>query len=128
MGIVAKFIAGLVMTLMFVVVVPYVTETWITPFIVNAVGDSTFLTISSKTLIQLLLYFVMILFIILLGGGAVFRWCGVVGVLGMIVAYYLLGNVYDAVFPIISIIVVYILLTPFRKKRENKKKDSKSKS
>ena len=127
MGIVLKFFAGILMTLMFVIVVPYATENYITPYIIKMVGDSTFLFLGTQTLIQLLIYLFMILFILLLGGGAIFRWCGVFGVLGMIVAYWLMGDVTDAIIPVISIIVVYIILIPFRDKKD-KKKEKKSKS
>jgi len=123
MGLVLKFFAGIFMTFLFVIVAPYLTENYITPYIIEAVGDSTFMFLGTQALIQVLLFLVMILFIVLLGGGAVFRWCGVVGILGMIVAYWLMGDVRDAIIPVISLTVVYIILIPFRK--DDKKKKSK---
>ena len=122
MGIALKFFAGIVMTLLFVVGVPYVTDYYIVPYISEMVGNNTFLFIGSQTLVQILIYAVMIGFILLLGGGAVFRWFGIFGVLGMIVAYYLLGDVTDAFIPVLSIAIVWILFIPLRK---DKGKESK---
>lgn len=122
MGIALKFFAGIVMTLLFVVGVPYVTDYYIVPYISEMVGDNTFLFIGSQTLVQILIYAVMIGFILLLGGGAVFRWFGIFGVLGMIVAYYLLGDVTDAFIPVLSIAIVWILFIPLRKDKDKKAK------
>ncbi len=129
MGIALKFLGGIVMTLAFVVVVPYVTEQYITPFVIELVGDNTYLFLGSQALIQLILFIVLIVFILLLGGGAVLRWCGLFGVLGMIVAYYLLGDVKAAIIPLISLAVAYIIMTPWRthKKIKEGKKELKEK-
>ncbi len=129
MGIALKFLGGILMTLAFVVVVPYATDTYITPYITELVGDSTFLFIGTETLIQILMFLVLIGFILLLGGGAVLRWCGIFGVLGMIVAYWLLGDVTDAIIPIISLVVVYLILLPFKigKKAKEDRKELKKK-
>lgn len=121
MNILVKFGAGIVMTLLFVIAVPYVSDTYITPYIISVVGDNTFLFLGSQALIQVLIILVMLLFILLLGGGAIFRWFGVVGVLGMIVAYHLLGDVTQAIIPVLSLVVVYIITIPYRKKRDDKK-------
>jgi len=127
MGIVLKFFGGIIMTFLLVFAVPYFTENYITPYIIEAVGDNTLLFISSQTLIQMLIFLVMILFMILLGGGAVMRWCGIFGVLGMVVAYYLMGDVTRAIIPLISITVVYIITIPYRQKKEVKKKVKEAK-
>jgi len=123
-----KFGAGLIMTLLFVVGVPYVTDTYIIPYITETVGDSGFLFIGSQTLIQILIYVVMIGFMLLLGGGAVFRWFGVVGVIGMIVAYYLLGDVTEAIIPVCSIILVTLFFALLRRRKKKKEKSKKAKS
>jgi len=125
MGFILKFCAGVVMTILFVVVVPYITELYIIPFITEAVGDNTFMSIGSQTLIQILIYLVFILFTLMLGGGAILRWFGVFGVLGMIAAYYLLGDVTRAIIPVMSMIVIWIIFIPYRDKKSKKKKGTK---
>jgi len=103
---------------------------YIIPYIQDAVGDNTFLFLGSQTLIQILIYAVMIGFMLLLGGGAIFKLCGIFGVLGMIVAYYLLGDVTRAIIPLISIAAAWIIFIPYRdkKKKKQEKKSSKSRS
>ena len=128
MGIMLKFAGGIFMTLMFVIVVPYVSDTYITPYIVEIVGDNSFLIFGSQTLIEFFIFLVMIAFMLLLGGGAVLRWCGLVGVIGMIVAYYLLGDVTDAFIPLLSLTVAYILMIPFHKKKKEKEEKKKGQS
>lgn len=128
MGILVKFSGGVLMTLLFVILVPYVTDTYITPYITELVGGNEFLTMGSQTVIQFLIFLVMIVFIMLLGGGAVLRWCGVFGVIGMVVAYYLLGDVTDAFIPLLSLSVAYILTIPWRKRKEEKKKRKEQKN
>lgn len=128
MGIMLKFAGGIFMTLMFVIVVPYVSDTYITPYIVEIVGDNSFLIFGSQTLIEFFIFLVMIAFMLLLGGGAILRWCGIVGVIGMIVAYYLLGDVTDAFIPLLSLTVAYILMIPFHKKKKEKEEKKKGQS
>ena len=128
MGILVKFSGGVLMTLLFVILVPYVTDTYITPYITELVGGNEFLTMGSQTVIQFLIFLVMIVFIMLLGGGAVLRWCGVFGVIGMVVAYYLLGDFTDAFIPLLSLSVAYILTIPWRKRKEEKKKRKEQKN
>ena len=122
MGVVLKFFGGVIMTLVLVLVVPYFTDYYIIPYITEAVGDNTLLFFGSQTLIQILIFLFMILFMVLLGGGAVLRWCGFVGVIGMVVAYYLMGDVTKAIIPLISLTVVYIITIPYRTNKEIKKK------
>jgi hypothetical protein len=123
MGIVTKFCAGMLMTIVFVIMVPYITENYINPYLVEIVGDSGFMFLSSQALIQFLMILVMCLFMILLGGGAVLRMFGIFGVLGLITAYYLLGDVTDAFIPVLSLAVIYIITIPMRKKKTKDESD-----
>ena len=122
------FSAGVAMTLLFVIVVPYFTDTYIIPYIKEAVGDSGFMFIGSQTLVQILIFMVMVGFMVLLGGGAVFRWFGIFGVLGMVVAYYILGDVTRAIIPLISIVIVWMIFSILRSRKEKKKERKVSKS
>ncbi len=124
MGLAFKFAAGVIMTLLYVIAVPYITDTYISPYIVETVGDSGFLYFSSETLVQILILIVTIIFILLLGGGAVLRWFGIVGVLGMIVAYWLLGDITKATYPVLSIILVSTVMWALKSRKEKKKRDA----
>ncbi len=122
MGIILKFCGGVAMTLLFVIAVPYVMYRYVTPLIVELVGDNGFLFLSSETLVAIIFYSILIGFALLLGGSAILRWCGVFGVLGMILAYYLLGNLEGAILPVLSLTAAYIVTIPYRTKKEEKRK------
>ena len=116
MELVTKFCAGVIMTLLFVIGVPFLTQTYIAPAVTDLVGNNTFLILGSEALVQLIMFIVLIGFILVLGGGAILRWCSVVGVLGMVFAYWLLGDVTMAIVPLLCLTVAYIATIPIRER------------
>ena len=119
MDVMTKFCAGVIMTLLFVIAVPFISQTYIMPVVVDVVGDNTFLILGSQATVELIMFTVLILFVFLLGGGAVLRWCGVAGVLGMIFAYWLLGDVTKAIIPLLCLSVAFIVTIPIRKRTDS---------
>ena len=86
-GIAESFVGGLLFTMLLVVVVPVVCEIIIQPRVEELVGDTTFM---------------------LLGGGAILRRFGIVGIIALIVAYWLLGNPQGAIMPVAVLIILYV--------------------
>ena len=117
-----SFIGGLVLTLILVVIVPVVVNKYISGYIVDIVGDTTFLTLSSDVIVNILIWLVMIGFMVLLGAGGILRKFGVIGILGLIVAYWLLGDVRDAIIPLVTLAIVLVLTKIYRMKKDKKKK------
>ncbi len=117
-----SFIGGLVLTLILVVIVPVVVNKYISGYIVDIVGDTTFLTLSSDVIVNILIWLVMIGFMVLLGAGGILRKFGVIGILGLIVAYWLLGDVRDAIIPLVTLAIVLVLTKTYRMKKDKKKK------
>ncbi len=115
-----SFAAGLVMTLVLVIVVPVVIDEYMRPVIEGAVGDSTFLTLSSSFIVMVLVWCVMFGFMALLGSGGIMRRFGIFGILGLVAAYYLLGDVTQAAVPVLSLIAVSLVLWIHRKSKEKK--------
>ena len=109
------------MTLILALIVPAVCSIYINPWIVDMVGDNTFLMLSSEMLANLLMWAVLIGFMVLLGGTMVLRLCGVFGVIGLIFAYWLLGDVTKAIVPIIMLLIS-LGITMWLKRRKEKKK------
>jgi len=109
------------MTLILALVVPAICSIYINPWIVETVGDNTFLMLSSEMLANLLMWAVLIGFMVLLGGTMVLRLCGVFGVIGLIFAYWLLGDVTKAIIPIIMLLIS-LGITMWLKRRKEKKK------
>jgi len=114
------------MTLILALIVPAICSVYINPWIVDMVGDNTFLMLSSEMLANLLMWAVLIGFMVILGGTMVLRLCGVFGVIGLIFAYWLLGDVTKAIIPIIMLLIS-LGITMLLKRRKEKKKGAEPK-
>ena len=126
------FIGGVLFTLILVIVVPVITTNYIQPIIEEYVGDRGIGIISSSMIISVLLFLVTIIFSLLFGGGAILRNYGAIGVLGLIFAYWLLGNIYGCIIPVATLILFAILQRIWnwiknKRKEKESKKDKKSK-
>ncbi len=117
MGIVKSFAGGLLMTMVLVVLVPIVCNLFISPVIVDTVGDNDFLMLSSEAIVNLLMWAVILGFMLLLGGSMILKRCGIFGVLGLIAAYWLLGDVTDALVPVLMLILSVIILKTIQIKK-----------
>ena len=123
MGIVKSFAGGLLMTLVLVVLVPIVCNEYISPMVSEMVGDSRLLMLSSDMIVNLLMWLIIIGFMVLLGGTMIMRKCGIFGVVGLIVAYWLLGDVTDALIPLLMLVLSMIILKTIEIKRKKKGTD-----
>ena len=104
-----SFIAGLLMTLILVIAVPMFVDTVVQKYIEDVVGDTTFLTLSSEFIVNLLVWLIIIGFIVLLGAGGILNRFGVFGIIGLVVAYWLLGDVTDAFIPLATLAIVLVI-------------------
>ena len=104
-----SFIAGLLMTLILVIAVPMFVDTVVQKYIEDVVGDTTFLTLSSEFIVNLLVWLIIIGFIVLLGAGGILKRFGVFGIIGLVVAYWLLGDVTDAFIPLATLAIVLVI-------------------
>lgn len=120
MGIMKSFAGGLLMTLVLVVLVPIVCNEYISPMVSEMVGDSRLLMLSSDMIVNLLMWLIIIGFMMLLGGTMIMRKCGIFGVVGLIVAYWLLGDVTDALIPLLMLVLSMIILKTIEIKRRRK--------
>ncbi|MCL1984103.1 MAG: hypothetical protein FWG58_01735 [Methanomassiliicoccaceae archaeon] len=104
-GLLHSFLGGLIFTILLVVVVPMLIAYFIGPIVNDALEDVTLGPLTPSTLITAVSLLILILFLLLLGGGKIFKKYGLLGIVGLIVAYWLLGNIWDAVLPIVIIIL-----------------------
>lgn len=123
MGIVKSFAGGLLMTLVLVVLVPIICNEYISPMVSEMVGDSRLLMLSSDMIVNLLMWLIIIGFMVLLGGTMIMRKCGIFGIIGLIVAYWLLGDVTDALIPLLMLVLSMIILKTIEIKRRRKGTD-----
>lgn len=107
-NIATSFLGGLICTLLLVVVVPVVSDLYIRPVVEEFVQNSAIVWISSSLLVTLIMLAVLIIFTMALGGGAILRRYGVVGVIALIAAYWLIGNLRGAVLPVAVLIIMYL--------------------
>ncbi len=116
---VGSFFAGLIMTIVLVVVVPVLINKYITGIVADAVGDNSFLFLTSDVLTWLIVYGILFAFMILLGAGGIFKKFGIIGILGLIAAYWLMGDVTKAILPLLILCAVLVVTwnLDLRKKR-----------
>ncbi len=121
------FIGGTIFTIILVIVIPIITTAIIQPFVDEGVHQFNYVVVSSSVVSAVVMLLITILFSLLFGGGAILRNYGVVGVFGMIFAYWLLGNIYGAVIPVLTLIAVCILKYIWNKRHKAVKKIKKIK-
>ena len=115
-----SLIGGIVFTMILVIVVPVlvyvVIEPILTPIIEDAFGSDTYPWLFSSSISAVVMFIVLILFMLLLGGGAILKRFGLIGIVGLVVAFWLLGDIKGAIIPIAVVILVWII-TVIRKKK-----------
>lgn len=118
-----SFAGGLVMTLILVTVVPVIVDTVVERHVSELVGDSSFLMLSSDVIVNLIVWIVIIGFMVLLGSGGILKRYGVFGVVGLIAAYWLLGDITDAFIPIATLAIVLVIGKTVQIKKGKKNAD-----
>ena len=106
--IVKSFVGGIIFTIVLVVVIPVVTSVYLQPIIEKEFNSIEIAIVSSSLIISGVMLLITFLFIFLFGGGAILRNFGIAGVLGLIFAYWLLGNPYGAIMPVVTLILIAI--------------------
>jgi len=104
-GALHSFLGGLLLTIVLVIVVPVLTAYFVTPYVERYVTFEIW-NFHTEMIVGAVMLLVMILFLLLLGGGKIFKKYGVIGVVGLIIAYWWLGNIWDALLPVIIILVM----------------------
>lgn len=104
-----SFVGGLIFTLIMVVVVPVICEILIQPVVQDIVGDNAFMWFSSSLIVTIIMLVVIVLFSMFLGGSAILKKFGIIGVIALIVAYWLLGDLPGAILPVAVIIIMFVV-------------------
>jgi uncharacterized protein YacL len=92
---VKSLIGGLVMTILLVVVVPVIISWLIAPIVEDMIGDTSFAGLTSGAVGAIVMFVILVLFMLLLGGGAILRKYGIIGIAGLILAYIALAIVLE---------------------------------
>ena len=105
-GLLHSFLGGLMLTIILVVVVPVLSAIFIEPIVDEALGGAELGPLSASMLITAAMLLVFILFILLLGGGKIFKKYGAIGVVGLVAAYVWLERPMDAILPVAIILIM----------------------
>ncbi len=124
-AIVGSFIAGVLMTLALLLVVPPLLNQTILPYVEQMVGNTEFYSLTSDVITQMIVTGIMLIFMYLLGAGGVLRTFGVPGILGLICAYWLMGDVKDAILPLLILSAMLIISWNRNHNKEKKAKENK---
>jgi len=118
---VVSLIGGIVMTVLLVVVVPVIVSYFIEPIVTDAIGDTTIAGLAPGAIGAIVMFVVLILFMLLLGGGAILRKFGVIGIVGLILAYvFLLDQMWGWVVPVAIVVLLGVVSYLREKKKESK--------
>ena len=104
--------------------VPMIVDHYIKTYITEVVGETTFLALSSEAIVNILVWVVILAFFILMGAGGVLKRFGIVGILGLLAAYWLLGDITDAFVPVATLAIVLVITKTIRMKREKRNQQS----
>ena len=117
---IVSLIGGIVMTILLVVVVPVIVSYFIAPIVDEIIGDTSFAGLAPGAIGAIVMFVVLILFMLLLGGGAILRKYGVIGIAGLILAYvFILDQMWGWVVPVV-IVVLLGVISYLRDKKKNK--------
>ena len=119
-----SLLGGLILTIILVIVVPVVVSHFIGPVVQRIIGDASLDTplvgLSSGMIAAIVMFIIMVLFMLLMGAGAILRKFGIIGIIGLIIAYVWMGQTWGWVIPVI----IVILLGVFSYYRDKKKVSS----
>jgi len=116
-GVLHSFLGGLLLTILLVVVVPILSAWLIEPRVTEYLGDVNIDPFTAGMFVTAAMLLVLILFLLLLGGGKIFKKYGVIGVVGLIAAYYFLDRLYDAILPV-AIIILFVAISYIRDRKK----------
>jgi len=118
---IVSLLGGLVMTIILVVIIPIIISFFIAPVVNDVIGTndlkSPIVHLTSGAISAIVLFIILVIFMLLLGGGAILRRFGIIGIIGLIVAYVLIGQTWGWVVPVI----IVAILGGFSYLRERKK-------
>jgi len=117
-GALHSFFGGLMLTILLVVVVPVLSVIFIEPIVDDLLGGTEIGPMSASMLVTAAMLLVFILFILLLGGGKIFKKYGAIGVIGLIVAYWYMTTIYDAIIPV-AIILIMVGFAYYKDRNKN---------
>jgi hypothetical protein len=96
-------VMGLFFTIILLTVIPFIIDTFVSGIIESVVGVST-LFLSSRILVNFAMWYAILKIEDLVDSDMLLERYGIYGIIGLVVAYWLAGDITDAIIPILTII------------------------
>ena len=103
------FVGGIIFTLILVIVIPVVTNAYLQPLIEQEVSTLNIAIVSTSMIISVIMIIISLCFGFLFGGGAILRNFGIIGIFGLVFAYWLMGNIYGSILPVATLLIIWML-------------------
>jgi len=97
-------VMGFLFTIILLTVIPFFIDTYVSGFIESVVGDASALFLSSRILVNFVMWFIILTVEDTVDSEKILGNYGIFGIIGLVVAYALAGDVTDAIIPILTII------------------------
>jgi hypothetical protein len=97
-------VMGFLFTMILLTVIPFFIDTYVSGFIEGIVGDASVLFFSSRILVNFVMWFIILTVEDTVDSEKILGNYGIFGIIGLVVAYALAGDVTDAIIPILTII------------------------
>jgi len=97
-------VMGFLFTIILLTVIPFFIDTYVSGFIESVVGDASALFLSSRILVNFVMWFIILTVEDTVDSEKILGNYGIFGIIGLVVAYALAGDITDAIIPILTII------------------------
>ncbi|MDR0523643.1 MAG: hypothetical protein LBG62_04410 [Candidatus Methanoplasma sp.] len=105
-GALHSLVGGIFFTLILLIVVPALCGHFLSGEVDKLVGDASIGSLGSDVLVSLIMWLIIIGFTFALGGGRILKKYGVIGIAGLLVAYYLLGDIWGGVVAVVMLVII----------------------
>jgi len=103
-----KALKGIVMgfffTMILITVIPFFINTFVSGLIEGVVGNASALFLSSRILVNFVMWYVILKIEDLVDSDMLMERYGIFGIIGLVIAFALAGDITDAIIPILTII------------------------
>jgi hypothetical protein len=119
---VVSLIMGIVLTIILVVVVPVIISYFLEPIVKDLIEGSSdgdaILGISTGAVSAIVMFVILVLFMLLLGGGKILKKYGVIGIVGLIIAYEFILKLHLGWVIPVAIVVLLGIISYMRDKKK----------
>lgn len=115
-----SFIGGIIFTLVLLLVIPDLCDTYIRPLVEQYIGNVAFAWFTSSTIVTIVMLGITLAFMAVFGSGFILKYFGVTGIMGLLFGYWLLDRLEDAVIPV-GVLIIFVTISFTRRKKKEKR-------